>query len=537
MITLRTYSLALALLTVTLPAQTAAPAANPPHLLIDTVGPDGWRMRLGPTNVGSLLASEKGRDMWRPAIDPYLGLWRQFVGSDEAFTASRELAIGYGGRIRVAAWFGGQRPDVERLAMVLESDGRTDMHAVAAEVRRMQERASGEWTVRDVGGTKIELRVHGDGASTAPILEGSALLIAAGNTAEIGDALAAARSLAHDTTGKPPAPTTPALRVTVDFRPLIAAGGLSQAMVEASGLASLGTTTLTVGTAGPRVALELAQSFVSDDRGVFAALFPATQGMPSLANLHGKDGAWKVGRFDWLALYKAVERILGTEEIGERNVREQIRKEVGIDVVDDLLVHATDEVLLDVAPSEDPERIARTPWSLTVRLVDQTKFKAGLDAMLAKANPTLTRKDTIQHDDCELRRFGNMLGYDVWVAVGRGLFIVAGGSAAEDRLKALLDAAKNGAPAPEAAKMVGFEDLARSLPPGCNGFGRGEVDSIVSVPMSLWLLGAEMRGGMTPDLDPEARERWLELVREHNLDTVRTATGYADRRWTWRLFW
>ena len=36
-------------------AQTRAQATTP-HIILETVGPDGWRTRLGPTNVATMLA-------------------------------------------------------------------------------------------------------------------------------------------------------------------------------------------------------------------------------------------------------------------------------------------------------------------------------------------------------------------------------------------------------------------------------------------------------------------------------------------------
>ncbi len=36
----------------------------------DTVGPDGWRIRFAPTNLGSLLESEQGRALWQPGNAP-----------------------------------------------------------------------------------------------------------------------------------------------------------------------------------------------------------------------------------------------------------------------------------------------------------------------------------------------------------------------------------------------------------------------------------------------------------------------------------
>ena len=88
---------------------TRAPAAATPHVLIDTVGPDGWRSRFGPTNLGSMLESEQGRELWEPALAPYFAIWQELAGDDAGYSASRTRLLGYGGRIRMGLWFDSDR--------------------------------------------------------------------------------------------------------------------------------------------------------------------------------------------------------------------------------------------------------------------------------------------------------------------------------------------------------------------------------------------------------------------------------------------
>ena len=44
-----------------------------------------------------------------------------------------------------------------------------------------------------------------------------------------------------------------------------------------------------------------------------------------------------------------------------------------------------------------------------------------------------------------------------------------------------------------------------------------------------------------PQLDPETaeehQERFHALLKAHNLLTMRSATGFAESLWHWRLFW
>lgn len=552
---IRIAALCLSLLPAILPCQTAA-TAPAPHLLIDTVGPDGWRVRLGPTNLGSLLESEQGRKLWEPHLLPMLGMWQKVFGDEAAFGAARDVVLGYGGRIKIGVWLdleGEVELEPLSLAFVFEGDGRTDLAALATEVRRLQDRLTGEWGEVTIDGAKVAIRTNRDEAMTAPIPEGNVLLVAMAKNDGLPAAVAQARALAAGAAGKPPAPNTPALRLLFDTHTIVAraaaadqepfAGELGKAL----GFPSLGATAMTITTAGPRVQYELTQAFVDDARGVFAALFPATEGIPALQRLRPAKGSWKVGRFDLRSLYEVVERAMQTQESDGESIREEARKELGVDPVDGLLAHTTDETMLYVLPPEDPERLAQTEWAFVVGLRDQAAFQKGLDTALDKARPMLSREATIEHPAGEVRRYGNMFGYDVWLAVGQNLFAVAGGSNAEDRLTALLDGAKTPPPESATTTPADFETLRRHLPPGCNGLGFGAIDSMVGLPIGWWtLFGRGMAPFVFTDFsdtpedaadNEEERERVLALMREHHLGTLQTATGYAGRQWCWRLFW
>lgn len=545
----RSCLLSASLLAASLPAQTAAAPTTPaPQILIDTVGPDGWRVRFGPTNLGSLLESEQGRGLWQPHMLPMLDHWKRSAG-DQAFRAVHDALFGYGGRIRIGVWIdasGFDRPDLLKAAIVLEGDGRTDLAVLAAEIRRLQANLEGEWQDTDLGGTKVAVRTNGADAITAPIAEGSNLLIAVGRKDTLAAALAGAKSLASSATGTPPVPNTPALQLHVDTRALVAMAKAATPddsewpLMEVLGLDSLGSTTFSIGTAGPRVQFELQQAFLGEERGLFAALFPTTQGVPSLLRLRPKHGSWKVGRFDLQALYTTIERALESRTVGQENVREEIKKELGIDLAADLLAHTTDEALLFVTPPSDPEELPKTPWAFVIRLADQAAFRKGFDIAMGNAKPMLSREETVAHADGELRRYGNMLGYDLWFAVGQGLFAIAGGDGTEDRLKALLDSVK-ALPAPtENTADPEFATLQRALPPGVNGLGRGDIDSIVGLPIGWWMMGL---GEFLPGLvgpgapDEEQQEQVRALLKQHQLDTIRTASGQAEQTWRWRLFW
>jgi hypothetical protein len=530
-----------------LPSQTTAPTPAP-HVLVETVGPDGWRLRFGPTNLGSLLESEAGRRLWEPRVLPLLRAWQELLGDEAAFAESRGRILGYGGRIRLALWVDDKsvgNQELAHAALLLDVDGRTDLTALAKDLRSLQARLPGEWAERDLGGAKIDVCSNDDEAMTAPVREGEHLLLAYARGDGLAEALGRARSRAADAQGKPPAPAAPALQVRIDLAAFVAMHRPSdeddKAAMHQLGLDSLGAMTVTLGTAGPHVQLELAHQFTSDARGLFGAVFPASQGLPALAHL-AVPGAnsWKAGHFDFAALWSAVE---GARSAGGDGTREELRaesvKELGIDVAADLLAHATDEALLLGSPLQDLDEVAEATWSLAVRLRDETAFAKGLTALLAKAKPFLMREDAEQHGEIELRRYGNMLGYDVWFAVGNGLFVMSAGRDAGAQLRALLDAKKAAVtPAPTAAP-ADFGQLQRFLPPGLNGLGRGDLDSIVAMPQEWWLM---LLDELTPlekpePAEPEERDRFRALLKEHRLDTIRSATGYADRHWRLRLFW
>jgi hypothetical protein len=221
-------------------------------------------------------------------------------------------------------------------------------------------------------------------------------------------------------------------------------------------------------------------------------------------------------------------------------MRREIRESMGVDLCDDLLAHTTDEMLLLGSPFEDVDRMREATWALAVRLKDGAAFATSLETALEHANPTLSREATVEHGRAKLHRYGNMFGYDLWFATGGNLFAMAGGAEAETKLKALFDA--DGAPAPDEAPMPqGFAGLQRHLPPGCNGLAQGDLDSLAAIPVGWWLEIADEIAPM-PDLraaggDPEQQQELRALLREHRLDVLRTATGYADRMWRWRVYW
>lgn len=542
-----------------LSAQTSPPAEKglQPHILIDTVGPDGWRMRLGPTNVGSLLESEKGRELWEPHLEPFFGLWQQLAGDAGAYAASRTRLLGYGGRVRVALWLDPTTPRHSKapatcIAVVLDSDGRSDLGAIAKDLRAtLYQAIPGEWADIEIDGTQITVRKNDDMSVTAPMLDGDQVIIAASDD-DLAVALRRARALAASATEKIK-PNSPALRVRFDFGAILAAtmdqeNEKDRAMMKASGLDTIGTGTVTLSTAGPRLQLEYTQSFTDDDRGLFGALLPATASIPSLLLAAPDSGTWTVGHFDCLKLYESVlDALVAGDMTADGDPRDEIKEELGIDPAKDLLAHMTDDVLFCLAEVDDfDEPFDRVSWTLAFRLKDEDAFRKGLFALIPKAKPFLQREAKETHGDVDVYRYGNMLGYDIWLAVGRSVFVLAGGRNAEDRMVEMLDRCVDLPAELPADRQLpkGFESLTRYLPPGCHGYSVGDARNVVSLPTGLWyeMLGIftplpNMGVTLDPDEDAERREALDALLKEHRLDIARSATGYSNRTWRWRLYW
>ena len=531
----------------------AAPANTSPHVRIETVGPDGWRMRLGPTNLGSLLESAQGRELWQPQVMPLLGFWQTIAGGEQPFAAAKERLLGYAGRVQFAAWVGKGSIDhtgVVRLALTLEADGRTDMRALATDLRQLQQQATGEWQKLDLAGEKLEVLRDGDDTMTAPQLVGDHIVVAMASESAIAEAFAAAKALLAGATGKPPAPNTPAMRVDVDVKALVAktlAEGSAddKTAVRVFGLDSLQQVQLSLGTAGPHVQVELAQHFAPAPAGFFAAFCPPVQGVPDLRGLATAQGTWRIGHFDWSALFTtAIDYIQQISGLAAGDVRQDMKEELGLDVIDDLTAHMGTEIAVQGAGLRDFDRADDVAWALAVRLRDAAKFEASLLKLLEHGKPMMTLAETKTIDGVECRRYG-LLGYGLWLAVGHGIGFALGGAEAEERLTAMLTAARQ-ATTKDAAKpsepKSAFPDLAKHLPAGTNCEARGDLASVFAVPTEMWwMLLREVvpipRPYLAADSDEKTREQTEALLRQHNLAVVRTATGYAAGVWRWRLYW
>jgi hypothetical protein len=539
-----------ALATTTLPAQTTAAAvAAPPHVVVETFGPDGWRVRLAPTNLGSMLSSERGRALWQPLVEPGFDACKRVLGAD-AYEAARERLLGYGGRVRIGVRFAVEKdgPDgPTAMVLVADGDGRTDLTKMAADLRLVLTRTLPEpWAPLDLGGEQFETRRDGEQLVTAPRIEGEHLVMCTGSPETIAECRAMLPLLLQ----RPAvAITSPALRVEFDVAALVRPrllDGEDGRVFRALGFGSLGHLEATLTTAGPRVTIETAQHFTLMERGVFAALMPNRQELsPTIALASASKTTWKVGRFDWNALYDAISEAMVTSGDAEDDdeVRREILKSTGVDLRDQLLAKMSDELVVVGSPLHELRGIQDVGWALGVRLLDADGFEQTLLTLLANAKPWLSREATVDADGVSLHRYGNMVDYDLWFAVGHGMAFLAAGRDAEQQLGDLLAAAKAmPKQAPAAARLQGFQDLARHLPDGLHGLARGDIDEVLALPADFWLDILEevlpfSRGGFPTTSADEQREHTRAMLKEHDLLTVRTTTAFADNIWRWRLFW
>lgn len=532
-------------------ATTATAAIGAPHLLLDTVGPDGWRLRLGPTNLGALLASEKGRGLWQPHVLPMLGQANALLGGQDTGEAAMQHLLGHQGRVRIGVWFDLEARwlgDAAAVAVLIEGDGRTDLARLAGDLRGVLEKAlPGEPGSLELGGAARELRTKDDDALVLPFADGPNVLLVVGSHSLVPAVFAAAKQLGADATGKPPRPNTPAMRVQVDLAALLPAwkrqeGDRDARMMEVLGVDSLGTLSFEITAAGPHVQFEVAQQFTRDERGLFAALLPGTPGVPDDRPLvPAGAGSWKVGRFDFHGLYQNVLRAIASQESdGVEELSGRLQEELGLDVDKDLLAHTTDAVLFAHEPIEELERPNDLSWVFGLGLRDEAAFAAGLTKVLTKAKGFLNHGETTTVDGIETHRYGFAFGYDLWFCVtGKHLFLCGGRNGAELLAKTIAATRRPADAKPPADELA---DLRRHLPAGCNGHARSELGGFIALPLDWWIGPWSMLGfGRMPadgPIDDEAsREARRALLKDNHLDVLRTATGYAERTFRWRIWW
>ena len=568
--TRRTLSLVFAAcFAVDLAAQTAPPpAAAPtapaatdtvaaPDLRITTLGPQGWRIRLGPTNVGLLLDSDAGRAVWGGYAEAMATAVGRVFAAETNWLAAQQRFLDYDGTIHVAAWFdedGGASFGLRAAWLVAEGDGHTDMTKLAADLRVLQEQTPGEWVDRTVGGANLLVRESPwTRMSEASVKNGHLVVAVTRSQTESLEALhRAADAMLAKATPNRTATQRPPLVVSWAPQAMLGALGISPDgpdVWKLSGADGLREVTTTITSAGPHIVMEAAARFADAPTGLFAALTAPRAALPQLVRaLPAGAPTFRVGHFDFAAMW---DFVVAAAAADSRTTTEAMTKEiaqgVGVDLGDGFFRLLGDEVLVTTRPVDDPDRPAKATWALAIGLKDGVRFAPALQALLDALKPNVTRLDTETIAGVACSRYGNVLNYPLWLGAGARGFYLAGGSEAAEELATLVaavEAAPTSVTGPTAIDAA-FDGLRRTLPAGMSGASRYDLQHGSVVYDALFegfggfLLGNPFVDG--EELDREAmaaaKDAWIARLRANNLATLRTATGYADRTWRFRLYW
>lgn len=528
--------------------ETAPPAAAQAFLHIAAAGPAAWRSTFLPTNLGSFLASQEGENLWRPWVSGLEEMLSGIAGKDD-YQKARGRLLDYGGDITVQVWMEARAPGNDTpVAWRLEAapDGRTDLGALAGELTRGLTRMLGQPGTRQAGDRELTAWAVPDGWVTTPQVIDGRLVVIMSNQDDAARGLA----MASGSGVKVPA-RQGVLALHLDVaavRRLTADDDEEEnAMMRRLGFDSLGTLMLRLGAAGPRAQLELGLDFTDAPRGLFGALFPQRAGVPALRRLlPASIEQWKVGRFDAREVYLALEAVAAAFGNGDpAEVRKEIVAELGFDPVDDLLAHATDEVLVlgDMPLPRDRGDERGIDWGLVLRLRDGAAFAGNWRALLGKAGPTLQVQERYEHQGTAVQVMGGMFFPTFHTAVTDGLLCLTFGPEAGERMAALLDAERAGGDEPALPTLL--REVAPHAPPGLNGQALLDLDTLIGRQTLTFLdlmersvLGMGMRE-IDLDLD-DVRDRidaLVPLLRQHQLDRVASMTGCADGCWRMRAFW
>lgn len=515
-------------------------AVATPLVVLEMRGLAVMATQLRPTNLGSLFASKKGETLWRAAVDRFTANWQAAHGDDATFPAARDRVLGYAGRMRA---IGLLEPETDQrqsepsaIAVLFEPDGKTDLAALGRDFGRWinferkmptKETKIGDATMQAMGDELGQFAIG--------MLEDGRLAACGGAKAELlPAALGAAR--ARFTTDQKAQPSDPLFSLRIDMPQALASQMRGDRTMRAVGFESLRQFELTLQPRGPRVQFEMNMGFAGE-RGLFAALFPEHEGIPDLFGWAPKSGlATKVGRFDLKALWHAAMRMSAENNDDEFAEAEAKAKEfLGIDVAKDLLPHLTDELLVWWNPrtakdGDEPNRDLAVLAAL--RLTDGKAFGDALTKMLGKLGLE------VQEVDGMLRTDRNFMSDWVNFAVRGNQFVVALADPGNQALDAFL------AHQPQASELPReVTEIAKAMPPGCNGFGLLDIHTMLRDHVDLFLdnLSDMIFFGfpfVPNDGDTKAAFRAMApVLAEHNLGRVVTLSGTKADRWVFRVLW
>lgn len=538
-----TRAAAAALVLCALPAQetTASTNAYTTSAQLDVLGPAQWRAQFGPTNLGSLLASESAQQIWNGYVGPMQGMVQRMLGmEDRAFAEARARLLDYGGQITIAFEFDGKD---EGMRIVFGPDGRTDLPLLLKDLETLASRLSGaEWTSASEGAAPT-LQTDPISWCSKPAITGSgpsdwtasfAISRDTGLAQAQKDASALATTLAPQHSSKK---APPPLSFRFDLARMIAAEGMAGGDAESTqmfGANSLRDLAITVGTAGPNALLESSMSFSGNDRGLFSVIFPDVQGLPAIAALRpASTTLWKTGRCDFAAidaLIRSSNEAAGmSQEAMDRDLPPTVfGKDEGV------LAHLGNEYAVFGTPGSIEELDdGNFDIGIAIRLRDHAAFAEKWKRARKDLGFTELESETV--DGFVVQRLGGLVA--VTAAYGPDVLVIGYGKNVREQIDAVLAKAKDGNWTN--AEVALPQGLQRNAPNGCNGMAEGRVALILGQVVALSSMVMGMTGGVDLPFDPEQfdPEAAEALLKQHNLDVARSLTGYRDGKWTMRVFW
>ncbi|HEX5052660.1 MAG TPA: hypothetical protein VFZ65_12865 [Planctomycetota bacterium] len=511
--------LALAALSLPAPAQPPAPVLAE----LTVAGPVAWRSRLGPTNLGTMLASAQAESIWRGYVDAVDATLRAARGADQEFLAERTRLLDYGGEVHVVAWLD-QAEDAVHLprwsaAVIAGPDGHSDLAAMAAQCNAWLVRAGASAATRWL---QLELsppRLH-DGRLIAVLASAEDLEAATRRAQRFVCRALDANSV-----------------LRLEVAPQAALGLLRDRASERDVVAALigpacARATLAIGSVGPRLVVDCSFAFGAGGRGVLRGLLPAHAKVVDLATLVPEGTAthyaWPV---DLPAMWQGVVEVLAAAtERGVPAMHERLVQWFGCDLGKDVWPLLEPEVLLlwrrlDAAEADDPDLLANACFVARVR--DEAALVEAAGPVLRRAGATYQ----VGEDGVLWSEDG-----DYSLRIGFGIACVAFGARGHAQCEAVLDRAA----APRRRRAAAQHPP--GAPAGWNAEGRMDVTTLVARDLygSLrWLLFAFGGAQHLPEVLELQKEaaRWLPVLREHRLDSAQTLGGVTERGWQLRILW
>ncbi len=498
-------------------ATVAVAQAPPPVMLHLTVaGPAAWRARLGPTNVGTMLATSQAEAIWRGQIDKVDRALRPAHERAAGGAAARPRFFDYAGEVQLVVWLE-QAEDALHLrrwsaAMIVGSDGRTDLATMVAE--------GDEWLARTGAAAVprwLEMQVQ-------PPVQHDRRIVVTMACAE-DDAAVAARAVAF--TGRPLGDAV--LRLDLEVPTVL--GTLRDRPSEREFVAALlgpGTqrATLEVGHVGPQVAIDLCVTFGGDGRGVLSGLLPAARETPHLLRFVPDDTAthyaWRIDAPEFWK--RAIDAAAIAADMEPKVLHERLSKQCGVDVAKQVMALLSAEALLlwRAAGEHDDASGLFANLCLVVPVSDEA-------ALIEAARTALTgagKRPVL--DDGGVLRCDTVFAS---LAIGHGIACVAFGTRGAAHRDAVIEHAAAGR-RPDAPAVP-----SQGAPKGCNGRGRIDVATLFERDLHLrWLPIAITDRGNVARIAGEAT-RWLPLLREHGLADASTLGGVTTDAWRLRILW